>query len=110
MIFKKLNSRAQSSVTDAMYFLLIVAGLSTFMFFIANSYGQSIDQQMNSQYRVEYANSALKTILYSSLPRTLPAAGVSSAQALAQAEEVDYLLTAVKEDYANHRTLSPKLS
>ncbi|MDO8428969.1 MAG: hypothetical protein Q7S92_07215 [Candidatus Diapherotrites archaeon] len=98
---KVFNSRAQSSVTDAMYFLIIIAGLSAFMFVISNSYGQSIDRQMDSQYRVEYANSALKTVLYSSLPRNVN-------QSLAESTEVDYLLTAIKEDYANTRSLSPQ--
>ncbi len=89
-----LNKKAQAALTDALYFLLIVSTLSTFMFFFASSHGVTLQQRVVTQYWREYATGALETILYSSTPR-IPG------QTLEQAPEVDYLLAAVKEDFAD---------
>jgi hypothetical protein len=91
---KGLGQEGQAALTDALYFLLIVSALSTFLFFFAANYGLTVQQRVVSQYWRAYATSALETILYSSTPRI-------SGQALDQADEVDYLLAAVKEDFAD---------
>lgn len=89
-----LNSKGQAALTDSLYFLLIVSGLSTFLFLFAATYGQSVSQGVGLQYRGEYAVSTLKTILYSSTPRLQD-------KTLEQSSEVDFLLAAMKEDFAD---------
>ncbi len=88
------NERGQAALTDALYFLLIVSTLSTFLFFFAANYGLVVQQKVVNQYWSEYATGALETILYSSTPRI-------AGQTLENSEEVDYLLAAVKEDFAD---------
>lgn len=73
---------------------MIVSALSTFLFFFSANYGGAVEQRIVSQYRREYTTSALETILYSSTPRI-------AGQTLDEALEIDYLLAAVKEDYAD---------
>ncbi|MCX6798771.1 MAG: hypothetical protein NTW59_01590 [Candidatus Diapherotrites archaeon] len=90
--------RGQAALSDSLYFLLIVSGLCAFLFFFAANYGLVVEQQVVRQYRSEYATASLETILYSSTPR-------DPSKALDQAEEVDYLLAAVKEDYADDQVL-----
>ena len=90
-----MNRRGQAALADALYFLLIVSGLSTFLFFFAVNYGGAIKQQVGLQYRGEYATSALETLLYSSSPRI-------EGQTLEDATEVDFLLAAMKEDFADN--------
>ncbi len=89
-----LSQRGQAALTDSLYFLLIVSGLSAFLFYFTVNYGVMVERQLARQYSTEYAKSALETILYSSMPRT---PGIS----LEDAAEIDYLLAAVKEDYAD---------
>jgi hypothetical protein len=93
-----LNSRGQAALTDALYFLLIVSALSTMLFFFAANYGQTVEQRVVNQYWREYATGALETILYSSTPRI-------STETLEKSTEIDYLLAAVKEDYADDRDI-----
>lgn len=89
-----LNNKGQAAITDALYFLVIVSSLSTFLFFFAANYGLTLQERVVTEYWQEYATSALETILYSSTPRI-------SGYTLENAPEVDYILAAVKEDYAD---------
>jgi len=93
-----MGSRGQAALTDALYFLLIVSALSTFLFFFAANYGATVQQRVVTQYWREYSTGALETILYSSTPRI-------AGQTLENAPEVDYLLAAVKEDFADDREI-----
>ncbi|MDP2974092.1 MAG: hypothetical protein Q8N60_03515 [Candidatus Diapherotrites archaeon] len=93
------SKKGQSSLTDSMFFLVIAGILSTWLFYESATYGSTIDQQISRQGREEYTKSALETILYSSVPRQ---AGVS----LEEAKEIDYLLAAIKEDYADDAELN----
>ena len=93
-----VNQKGQAALTDAMYFLLIVSGLSALLFFFSVNYGFEVTQQTGLHYRSEYATSALKTLLYSSVPRV-------SGQTLEESTEVDFLLAAVKEDFADNGEL-----
>ncbi len=95
---KGLSKKGQSSLTDSMFFLAIVSILSTWLFYSSATYGLIIDQQIARQGREEYTKSALETILYSSVPRQ---PGVS----LEETSEIDYLLAAIKEDYADDSEL-----
>ena len=95
----ELNSKGQAAVTDAMYFLLVVTFLSIFLFGFANSYGNSIKQQINDEFSTTFATNALKTILYSSTTRS-PGVKITDPDA-----EIDYLLVILKEDYADDQQL-----
>ncbi len=96
----EMTHRGQATVTDTLYFLLIVTGLCAFLFIFANQYGLSVADQISRQYYSTYATSALKTILYSSAPRD-PAQTLYDPDA-----EIDHLLAIVKEDYADDETLT----
>lgn len=94
------SERGQAAVMDALYFLLIVSGLSTLLFLFIVDYGSSVDFQWNRFVRSEYASSSLKTIFYSSVPRNFDVP-VEELEDLSQATEIDYLMTVLKEDYAD---------
>lgn len=112
-----LGKRGQAAITDAMFLLVIVSGLSALMFFFITGtplggvgaarysvgkgvgYGVSVERIALEFYGTDYATSALQTVLYSSIPRHVD-------ETLEEAKEVDYLLAFLKEDYANDRQLS----
>lgn len=103
----KLNKRGQAAITDALFFLLIVSALATLLFLFINQYGIMVSDEVKRSYGTDYASSALKTILYGSVPR-------NAGEKLADAEEIDYLLAAIKEDYAykkddGQQRLSPQM-
>src|SRR3989344_894102 len=95
-----MNQKGQAAVTDALYFLMIVTFLSIFLFGFANSYGNSVKQQINDELNVTFATNALKTILYSSTTRD-PGASINDPDA-----EIDYLAAILKEDFADDQELS----
>jgi len=88
------SQKGQAALSDSLYFLLIVSGLATLLFFFAAGYGSTVEQKVVRQYWSEYNTGALETILYSSTPRI-------AGQTLENSSEVDYLLAAVKEDFAD---------
>ena len=90
-----MNSKGQAALADAIYFLLIVSGLAIMLFYFSINHGNLVDEQLVLEFRSEYATSALKTMLYSSTPRV-------PGTALAESTEVDFLLAAIKEDYADN--------
>lgn len=92
------DARAQAAITDALYFLTIVAALCLFLFIFATQYGATVGQSIKDRYLEEYEASALKTILYSSTPR-------DPSQTLDNSREIDFLLAAVKEDFADDSAL-----
>ncbi len=84
---------------DALFFLMIVTALASFLFFFAIPYGSDVSDRLIIQYRQAYITSALKTILYSSVPR-------HASETLAEAIEVDYLIAALNEDYADDQNVN----
>ncbi len=88
------NSRGQASITDAIFILIIVSVLSVLMFDLSVNYGRQIDAGLNDFYNEDFTTSALQTLLNSSAPRF-------PGEALESAQEVDYLLAMMKEDYAS---------
>ena len=86
-------------MTDALFMLLIISGLSVMLFTFSATYGQDISNHLLRQYSVDYTTDALKTLLYSSSPR-FPDQPLNP-QLPGSAIEVDYLLAVVKEDYAD---------
>ncbi len=91
--------RGQAAVTDALFFLVIITGLSAFLYFVANGYGISVTSQLSRQFSMDYATAALKTILYSSTPRD-PSQNLYDPDA-----EIDHLLAFIKEDYADDQEI-----
>ncbi|MBI4044395.1 MAG: hypothetical protein HY392_01680 [Candidatus Diapherotrites archaeon] len=95
------RARGQAAVTDALYFLLIVTGITIFLFGFANSYGVTVDSELVKNYNVDFTTDALKTILYSSVPR-------DPEQSLYDnSGEIDHLLAYVKEDFSDNSKLEP---
>ncbi|MBI2597760.1 MAG: hypothetical protein HYW50_01035 [Candidatus Diapherotrites archaeon] len=101
---EKLGARAQAAVTDALYFLLIVTGVSVLLFTFSNTYGNSVSTKVTTNHNTTFAADALKTILYSSTPRDPQ----KSLYAPATEIEVDHLLAFIKEDYSDDSELLPQ--
>ena len=95
---RAMGTKGQAAVTDSLYFLLIITGLSVFLFVFANSYGSSVSQSLQRKYETDFASSAMETLFNQSIPRDTNA-NISSAI------ESDYLLAALKEDYADNAKL-----
>ncbi|MFH1752442.1 MAG: hypothetical protein ABH821_05915, partial [archaeon] len=95
----KFNRKGQAAVTDSLFFLIIIVGLSTFLFTVVSGYGSSLSTQLSQQYSTEFVSSTLKTILYSSTPRD------PSELLTAETGEIDYLLAMVKEDFFDDTVL-----
>lgn len=99
----KFNSRGQAAITDALFFLLVVMALVSFLFFFTSQYGRTVGEYSNSKYGSDYAVSALKTVLYSSFARDgLPLSGCGEDCS----REIDFLVAAVKEDYADDKSIN----
>ncbi|GEM_PF-950720 len=102
-------ARGQAAVTDALYFLLIVTGITIFLFGFANTYGTSVDAEVVKNYNVDFTTDALKTILYSSVPRDPESPnGLYPTSEQEDKIEIDHLLAYVKEDYSDNQDLEPE--
>ncbi len=97
------SARGQAAVTDALYFLLIVTGITIFLFGFANTYGSSVDAQIVKNYNVDFTTDSLKTILYSSVPRDPQYTLYDSSENI----EIDHLLAYIKEDFSDDQALEP---
>ncbi|MEM4662988.1 MAG: hypothetical protein QXM75_03120 [Candidatus Diapherotrites archaeon] len=93
------DSRAQASITDALFMLIIVSTLAITMAYISLSYGRDVEINLRKYFNEDYASSALRAFLNSSIPRF-------TSDELETANEVDWLLTKMKEDYANTGTFA----
>lgn len=89
--------RGQSSVADALFFFTIASALALFLFVFGTNYGSNLASQTEKEQFKEYTSSAFKTILYLSTPRN-PAQFLDDVQ---PNDEVDFLLAAAKEDFAD---------
>ncbi len=96
--------RGQAAVTDALFLLVIISGLTGFLFLFAANYGKGISEQVVRNDSFEFVSSALKTIMYQSVPRN--AAELIDVKIPNPDQEVDYLMAMVKEDYADDQVLS----
>lgn len=99
---KVFGKKGQAAVTDALFLLVIVTGLTAFMFSFSSDYGKGIGDQVNRNDSFEFVASALKTIMYQSVPR-------DATQILDPNnpdQEIDYLMALVKEDFADDGNIS----
>jgi len=86
-----MNQKGQSAITDAMFFLLIITALAALMFFFSTGYGKSINEYIISQYKDEVIVSAVKTLVFSTTPRTE-----------LNPKEQDNIMVLIREDYYNY--------
>lgn len=94
----------QAAVTDALFLLIIITGLTGFLFLFSANYGKGIADQVNRNDSFEFVSSALKTIMYQSASRdAMQTINVSNPD---PGQEVDYLMAMVKEDYADDLNLT----
>ena len=91
------SRRAQSSVTDALFFLLICSMLTALLFYFGTRYGEAANAEYLRNYQNDFAKSALKTLMYSSTPRQ-PGLELSDPNL----KEIDYLIPMIKEDIARN--------
>jgi len=96
-----LNRKAQAAVSDALFLLLIVGVLSASLVAFSIQYGSTVQKYISTQYIIDFETTALKTILYSTIPR-------DEGKTVFDAPQVDYLLAVVKEDYLDDAKLSER--
>ena len=93
-----MEVKAQAAVTDALFLLMIITGLSIFLFSFTSTYGTDIDASITRQYSIDYVTDSLKTILYSSTLRE--SENDLTLASASEPKEIDYLLAVIKEDIA----------
>lgn len=91
------SCRGQSSITDALFFLLVCSLLTALLFFFGTRYGESVNAQALYAYQNDFAKSTLKTLMYASVPRH---AGEELSNP--NTKEIDYLFPLLKEDIARN--------
>lgn len=96
------NQRGQAAVTDALFLLVIITGLMAFLFTFTVGYGKGLSDQVSRNTNFEFVASALKTIMYQSVPRNADV----TLQPNNSNQEIDYLMAQVKEDYADDGNIS----
>ncbi|MDP2666491.1 MAG: hypothetical protein Q8P05_03255 [Candidatus Diapherotrites archaeon] len=103
-IFVSSERTGQAAVTDALFLLVIISGLTAFMLLFSANYGKGISDQVNRNDSFEFVASALKTIMYQSVARN--ADEIINPLHPDPEQEVDYLMALVKEDFADDTQLS----
>ncbi len=98
----EINQKGQAAVTDALFFLMIIISLSVFLYNFANSYGSTVQEQIQNEFQTTFATNSLKTILYTSTSRD-PTETIYDPDA-----EIDYLLALIKEDYADDEKINDR--
>jgi len=80
-----------------MYFLIIATTLSAFLFSFSVLYGENLERNVQKKELQEFTSSALKTILYTTIPRDMTNPNP---------KENDFLLAGLKEDYFDDESFS----
>lgn len=96
------GEKGQAAVTDALFLLVIITGLMAFLFTFTVGYGKGLSDQVSRNTNFEFVASALKTIMYQSVPRNAD----TVLQPNNADQEIDYLMAQVKEDYADDANIS----
>ncbi len=102
-----LNEKGQAALFDSIFFLIIVSTICTALFFFAINYGVRVDSQISSFYSSDFATDALKVISY---VNTLRSGENLSELANIEYPQFDYLLAAIKEDYAENQKIGDTTS
>lgn len=98
-----MNQRGQAAVTDALFFLTIVAVVSVLMFTNAMGYGKNLIDSSVEYYENTYIISALKTLYAVSSPLELDKYSVF------ESNYNDTLFTMLKKDYYLDTVLSNEM-
>jgi hypothetical protein len=99
MIPRLKFNKGQAALTDSLFFLLIVVSVCVLLFRYSSTYGVKIQDSLNDFYFKEYANSAIRTLFYMTVPNDI---NISY-----NYPETDYLMTTVKQDYYNNARIGP---
>lgn len=104
-----MDCRAQAALTDALFFLAIVAAITAMLFFYMTSYGNGMNEQLDAFYTKDFAADSLKVITYVNVLRdgTELQKHIDGAYG-GDAPQFDYLLTLMKEDYSDTQEFSPQ--
>lgn len=101
MLFK-MNERGQASLMDSIIFLTIVSSVVTMLFFFMINYGDRVENQIDSLYAEDFSIDTLKVITYVNVLRDGRSVFDYKFEDTEQPlPEYDYLLTLMKEDYAD---------
>ncbi len=87
----EIKNKGQASITDALFFLTIVAVLAVLLFNQSMSYGKKAQDNLHDVYKNKYAINALKTMLNCSATR--------DGKSFEESKDIDYVLTIIKEEY-----------
>lgn len=88
-----LKQKGQAAVTDALFLLVIVVGISSLLYLFSSNYGFGTSAYLTSHYESDFATAAIKTILFTSVPHLAEAD-------IKETKEIDYLVTSVKQSYS----------
>ena len=109
---KFLGCKGQAALTDSLFFLAIVAAITAMLFFYMTSYGQRMNNQLDSFYTRDFAADSLKVITYvntirdgTELQKHIDGAYCSGG---CPVPEFDYLLALMKEDYSDNQEFTPQ--
>lgn len=95
------NRKAQASIADSMFILIICATIAVVLFTVSMNHGKNVERQLSYMHTTEYATSALQTLLYSSF-------SYDESKDVETSKEVDYLLVQIKTDYMHDGILEDK--
>lgn len=99
MIPRLKFNKGQAALTDSLFFLLIVVSVCVLLFRYSSTYGIRVQESLNDFYFKEYANSAIRTLFYMTVPNDINTSY--------DYPETDYLMTMVKQDYYNNARIGP---
>jgi len=91
--------KGQAALTDSLFFLLIVVTVCVFLFRYSSTYGTRVQESINDFYFKEYANSAMRSIFYMTVPNDI--------NKNYEYPETDYLMTIIKQDFYYNSRIGP---
>lgn len=83
---------------DSVFFLTIVMGITGMLLMFSINYGMQTQSQLDSFYSSDFAADVLKIVTYINVARDGSELSLSNVDS---SFEIDYLLTLIKEDYAD---------
>ncbi len=103
-----MDNAGQAALTDSLFFIAIIAVLSTGLFYFAINYGLSTEAMLNSFYSSDFAMDSLKVVTYVNIMRDGSPVNLNSySTENAPQGQFDYMLALVKEDYSRNSEISP---
>lgn len=100
-----INQKGQAALMDSIFFMTIVSAICTTLFLFTANYGTQLDQQVSSFYSTDFASDTLKVVSYVNVLRDGTSIYGDQDNGYNN-PELDYLLTMMKEDYADKKEFS----